>query len=267
MKKFDSESYEHVENLVEQYQQGNSEVALELLDLFKGYLGKYFLLIKEGMINFDDRDTRNFLNLFISDKQTRTALKRSRQSSEVRTEAHKAAHSLQSRCKCLDKDDLEQEIACAFLTLVNRYEKKGKNKNFAGYLYNSYRYELYRQIEKITKDPVGFASEYNISYDDEENIPLIEGDSSGSINFEDLPSIIGDELSTNWIHGNTASEIFENLTPFDRLILKLYYVDGLRDHEIATKTGYHRQWIIRKRHAAIKHIAGRIDNVKDNKND
>lgn len=162
MKKFDLESYEHIEKLVEQCQQGDNDAAMELLDLFKSYLGKYFLLIKEGIINFDDRDTRNFLNLFISNKSTREALKRSRQSSETRTEAYKAAHSLKSRCKSLDKEDLEQELACAFLVLVHRYKKKGKNKNFAGYLYNAYRYELYRQIDKITKDPVGFSSEFNI---------------------------------------------------------------------------------------------------------
>jgi hypothetical protein len=44
------------------------------------------------------------------------------------------------------------------------------------------------------------------------------------------------------------------LTSFDRLLLKMYYADNMRDHAISKKLGYHRNWIGHKRRMAIEYI-------------
>ena len=257
---YSPEWYEYVEEVVNKYQEGEQEAGLELIKMFKGYTSKYFLIFREGKINLEDKDSRKFISLFISDRQVREGLKKARQSTAIRAEAHKAAGMIKSNCRSISDEDLEQELVEALLTLAKRYKKKGTKKNFAGYVYNAYRFQVYRQLMKTIKDPLSFASSLTLSYNDEQNITDINEPNLNFIHKEKLIDMGDNDLGTNWIHGISSSYIFDDLTAFDRLILKLYYVDGLHDHEIATKSGYHINWIYRRRHRAIKNIARRMSN-------
>jgi RNA polymerase sigma factor (sigma-70 family) len=267
---FSPERYEYIEDLVNRYQQGEKEAGLELIEVFRAFTSKYYLMFREGRVNLDDKDTRKFMMLFIPDISIRNSLKKSRHSAATKSEAFKAAAIIRSNCNSISDEDLEQELIEALLTLAKRYRKKGTKKNFAGYLYNSFRFQIYRQLMKTIKDPLSFASALNIPYDDDENITELVEPSLNFIERERLIDMEENELGTNWIYGITASDLFDDLTPFDRLILKLYYIDGLHDYEIAKRSGFHRNWIYRKRHDAIQKIArrmssdGKQDQGKDN---
>jgi RNA polymerase sigma factor (sigma-70 family) len=252
-----AEWYDHIDSLVFEYQNGNSNAAEELVDIFKAYLNKYFTLIRDAKLNLGDRDSRRFIMLLIANPETRRRLIGHRQQSRIRAEAFRAASLLQWGCKIISDDDLQQELVIALLILAKRYKKRGK-KNFAGYLYNAYRFEIYRRIMDFMRDPVAFSNRFNKSYNDDENITEYAEPELHFIDNDQLPEALGDELGSNWIYGITCSDLFADLTPFDRLILRLYYVDGLYEVEIAEKTGYHRNWISRRRHRAIQSIARRM---------
>lgn len=260
------EWYEYIDSLIFRFQGGEKDVGVELIEIFGAYLGKYLRLIKSAILDLDDRDSRRFISLYISDPETRKALRLHKQYAEIQAEAYKAARRLKGVCDSIPEEDIQQELIASLFTLANRYKKRGTKKNFAGYLYNAYRFEIHRRLNNLTKDPVSFSHSINISYDDTQNITEMEDHPMLIAQFEELPHVLGDQLSTNWIYGNVSSDLFEDLTPFERLILKLYYADGFLDQEIAEKTGYHRNWVCRRRHKAIKKIARRMNDEegKDN---
>ncbi len=70
-----------------------------------------------------------------------------------------------------------------------------------------------------------------------------------------------EELDSHWIYG-ACSEIFTDLTPLDRLIIKMFYLDKFTDIEIAKITGYHRNWIGIKRRRAVETIRQKLKEMK-----
>jgi DNA-directed RNA polymerase specialized sigma24 family protein len=67
-----------------------------------------------------------------------------------------------------------------------------------------------------------------------------------------MVAIPHEELDINWVYGYTCSEAFEQFTPLDRKILRMRYVEGLSDAEIARTTGYHINTINRRRNQSKK---------------
>lgn len=58
----------------------------------------------------------------------------------------------------------------------------------------------------------------------------------------------------NWINGVTCSELFKSLTPFERNLLVMSYIEKKTDTEIAQMYGLCRATIFRKKQAAIEKI-------------
>lgn len=59
------------------------------------------------------------------------------------------------------------------------------------------------------------------------------------------------ELGIEWINGS-CSERFKELKNLERMILKLYYIDGYTDREIGNLYGYHINTIFNKRKKSIE---------------
>lgn len=249
------EEYEAIEELVKSFQAGNEEAGLELIEVFKPYFTKYARLLQNGLLDLNDIDSRKFISLFISDAEVRRGLVRSYQTTYVRNEAYKAASLLVKLCDPIPEQDLSQEFILSLLILAKRYQKKGKKKNFCGYVYNSYRYELHRRLGQLTKDPLIFRADTNISYHDESNLTDENDNILDNIDLSNtLKKVLEDELDNSWVRGLTCSEIFLGLTQLQRLIIKLYYYEELSDYKIADKLGLHRNTIGNQRTKAVKLI-------------
>lgn len=245
--------YKSIDELVLRYQNGDEKAGEELISLFYPYLLKYFKLLTEGTLDLSDKDSRKFICLFIDDAEVRKKLKRVYQPAEVRHQAYLTATMLSKNCKGINPDDLMQELTFILLRIAKRYKKKKKRVNFCGYLYNAFRYELFRTISKIIANPLVLFSESNISYYDESYINTKDNIENNPLIYINEPvMLIDEELGNSWIRGLTAGEGFEQLTPLQRLILKLRYQEGMKDTEIAERTGYHRNTIRQMREEAIK---------------
>lgn len=255
---FPVEWYEKIDEMVLKFQNGDKNAAEEILVAFKPYLNKFFNIIREGKINIKDKDSRLFMLHFMPYEETIYKSMRKQSPSYVaKVEAKRCLDGLKFQCRYLTDEDLNQELITSMLVLAKRYKKT--NRNFAAYIYNAFRHEIARRIKAIMKDPSVYNGwDYNYSYNDYENVSeeICEQNEVVDREYADVP---GDELSSNWIHGSTCSDIFFDLTPFERLILKLRYIDFITDIEIGKRTGYHRNWISIRRRRAIEKIKRKLD--------
>jgi len=250
--------YTHIDQLVIDYQDNeNREKAItKLIQAFQPYLMKYFKLLRDGRINLKDVDSRKFIGMFVANSQIRKALSKSRLTPDAKNAAYQAAHFISANLQYTSSEDIMQELICILLTLANNYLKTRKKLTFAGYVFNAFRYYLYRHLRPYTTDPLTYASNLIIRYNDneysEDENAYEDIDPYQESNYLTAPY---EDLDINWIYGKTCSSIFSALSPLDRLILRMSYIDGVSDTEIAAKTGFHLNTINKRRNSAIKLIA------------
>lgn len=248
--------YEYIEDLVMKYQAGDTESGLQVIKAFEPYFTKYHRILKNGHIDLKDKDSRKFISLFIQDKEVRQKLKKHYQSKEVRNSTYKAAIMLSKICASVPQDDFKQDFCLILLRLCKRYKKRGKKTNFCGYAYNVFRYELHRRIVELTKDPITYRSETNLSFNETHYITPNEEYFVSRKAVDGVPVVIqDDELGNNWITGLTCDDAFVCLTPLQRMIIKGYYAEVYSDVGIADKLGMHKNTIYRNRQKAEDIIA------------
>jgi DNA-directed RNA polymerase specialized sigma24 family protein len=258
---------ERIDQVVFAYQAGDRKAGEEILSLFgchpgqkdfESYIGKYYKLLKFGKINFNDRDTRHFIRLFMSDVEARKAMIPWYQYAPTTKAARKSIQTVSNMLRTMENDDFEQDLRVLLLQQAKRYKKMSKKIFFTGYLYNSYRYELKRHIEKLTKRKDVFKPlDMQRAPEDVAGGPenLLDLD---SIVLEDTPTIQEDDvLGNSWVRGLTCGEAFRQLTSLQRLIIKLHYEDGYTDGEIGKKLNMHINTIHRHRKKSTLMIESR----------
>jgi len=241
-------NYSLIDELVMKYQSGSEEAAEELIRQLAPYMLKFFKIIRLGIIDLSDKDSRKFISLFIDDHKIRSKLKAAYQPAEARKEAYQAAQTIQILCTDIPSEDIIHELIVILLTLARRFTKKRSKVNFCGYLCNAYRFELARRIKAMTTDPLSYRADLNLSYNDQEYLNeenLVEDNIQVYVN-EPLV-VIEEELGNSWIRGITCSERFAKLTPLQRIILKMHYLDGEGDTAIADRLGIHRNTVREQR--------------------
>lgn len=258
MNKFDATDWRETDNLVFAFQNGDTDAAEKLIKAFDGFIEKYVRLLTGGIINFNDRDSRQFISMYIKDKTVRKKLSKRWQSADTRRAAYESLASLQRSCLLNTKEDIRQELICLFLMMAKRYRKKTDKSTFAGYIYSTYRFEVQRAFKEYTNDPLTFSGNTHLPYYDSEN--LTENVDLLTDPFSDIDTILSPEdeqFGPSWIHGTTAEGPFRDLSILDRLIMKMYHIDQLSDREIAEKTGFHINTVNSRRRAAQSYI-GRV---------
>lgn len=249
--KYIDSDYEHINDLVKECHNKNTDAALELIKIFSSFINKYKLMLKHSTVNYEDKDTRRFLALFSKHLESRKKLKSKVLSYEINSIAHAITEQLNYQLACIPEEDIEQDIIRIILLLVSRYEDKGKN--FCAYLYNTFRYEMKRVVDSYVSDPINAFLEYDEadqSYED------------AYLNIDNLVKEFEDELDLNWIQGLTCGDDFADVSKMDRMILSLYYERNYSEQKIADTLGVHRNTIFTRRTKAVKKIR-----EEHNKND
>jgi DNA-directed RNA polymerase specialized sigma24 family protein len=269
--------WKEVEDLVMKYQyqfttDGTDRTALceaqdaaaELLKRFSPLFKKYLLLLKNGQIDFDDREMKMFVCSFIEEPRLQQALKRAKQKAEYRSDIYKRFNFIKETYGSISDDEIIGDLQTIFLTIAKRYKQMGKS--FCGYLYNSYRHEVSRHIKKFIKNPL------NISYKNLEYEDCINGQEDSDIenSYEDnyyenttgLPDL-------SWIMGTNCSDMFGDLATIDRKILVKYYLEEWNDRQISEEFGIHINTVNQKRRFAVQKIAENLginmDEIKRNR--
>lgn len=265
------EEWNHIEDLVMTYkmqfdEENVSEEELEMckqcadeiIKRFYPIMRKYLILLRGGSIDFLDPEMKAFIRLFMDDKRLMHALDRQKQKSEFKTQIYKQFEFVRKTYGKQEEADIMTDLQMLVLGMAKRYKKT--DRNFCGYLYNSFRFEVFRHIGRYLKNPLNIDYKL-VEYDDEF---INEIDESASL-FENLEP--ENELGIpdlNWINGKDCSEIFSILTPLERKLLVKYYLEEWNDKQIAEEYGLHINTVNNYRRTAVNKVAKHlgIDEVK-----
>ena len=218
---------------------------------WRGYLGKYEQMLWHGKIDLKNKDTRRFLQLYTKDGEIRRLLTWQRLSYRVQYQTQSLANYLQDSVRQYwDRQELRQELTVLFLDCLKRYKPK-EGVSFSGYISNYYRYRVYDLLKKtVFKLEVGEAEYFQILKEEPSVSDLVL---NAPVNLLHAREREREELGLFWTNG-LCGPLFEDLTVFERVILRDRYYLKKTDLEIASQYGYHRNSIYNKRHKAIKKI-------------
>lgn len=205
---------------------------MELLERFHPLFKKYVILLKSGQINFKNTEQRAFVRLFMPEFHLQKALGR-------KNPGFEAAEAITAKFNFLiegyghqDEEEIYDDLRVIFFTLAKRYKNVGRS--FCCYIYNLFKYEVARHIQKYQQNPANF--HYKIA--PIEDCKKAEMDDYSAIEdamYEDEQGL----PDHTWIHGETCSELFQHFTDEERLIFSKYYLQDWNDGQIANLLGMH----------------------------
>lgn len=265
------EEWTYVEGLVMEYKKQfeedctdeqklkSKQAAEDLLNSFYPLIRKYTLLIKTGKIDFKDKEQKDFISLFISDIELKRALGRKKQSPGAKEAIYYKFNFVKETYGSNEERDVIIDLQMLVLKLAKRYKKT--NRNFGAYIFNTYKFEVFRHIQSFTENPLNI-SYRNIEYEDymktttEESI---EDNTFEDSKYEDNVGI----PDLEWIAGDTCSKNFKSLSPIERKIIVMYYMEERNDKQIADMLGIHINTVNQKRRLATEKLAEVVGKAKD----
>ena len=187
--------------------------------------------------------------------------------------------------------DIYNELVLALLNMANKYKITSEgdkyhksNGTFHMYISKCFHWEAYRYLTKLINDPLSHFEVIRLcdQFDDidtEDNTPEVcVEDETASFIFEEMMDTASrqsdiehantltlkeeesisaydiDSLNFNWTNGVTCSELFQNLTPYEREIIILSFIKNKTDIEIGLIYGCHRATINEHKKRAVNKI-------------
>ena len=229
------------------------QAATRLIEKFYPLFKKYLTIIKTGQINFNNYEQRMFIVLFMDNIALKRALyKKAPISKEYKQIIFQKFNFIKETYGHTEEDEIMTDLYVLFLNLAKRY--KPMARSFCCYVYNAFKYEVYRHIQAFTRNPLNIHYR-NIRYEDcaAQTSSELEID---HYNIEDQLSIDEDGLpDIFWIGGYNCAPCFQGLTPLERKILIKYYLEQKNDRQIADEIGMHINTCNQKRRHAVQSIA------------
>lgn len=252
------EEWEEIEALVLNFQKQFKEECTEtekkyaqecgniLVAKFSPLFKKYIQMFKYANVDWTDRESKEFIALFIDSYELKKALFRKKINAANRAEIYTKFNFIIETYGKTEEEDIIADLSMCLLILAKRYKNVGKN--FCAYVYNAFRHEVARHIKKQVKNPL------TIWY---KNFEFEEWINSGvnpanEIVYEDnyYESLTGLPDIT-WVNGQSCADIFNKLSTFQRKILVKYYLEDWNDRQIAQYLGTHINTVNQKRRDAI----------------
>lgn len=217
-----------------------------LIDKFAPLFKKYIQLLKYTNVDWTDRETKEFISLFIDNYELKKALYRKKINSSNRAEIYVKFNFVIETYGQVLEEDMIADLNMCLLILAKRYKVVGKN--FCGYVYNAFRHEVARHIKRFIGNPLNihyknFQFEDWVNSDDT-SVKVLEYEDNYYENLTGLPDL-------SWINGQCCADIFTKLTTFQRKILVKYYLEDWNDRQIAEYLGAHINTVNQKRRDAI----------------
>lgn len=230
----------------------SQDAVIELIERFYPLLKKYLSVVKSGQINFGDMAERLFVALFLGDTRLKRALYgQAELTKDIRSQILQRFNFIKETYGHLENDDIMLDLKMLLLVLAKRYKRS--NRSFCCYVANTYRYELFRHIQKFNKNPLNIHYK-NLQYEDAAKINTPDLIDDGNVEDKIYKNDMGlPDLS--WIAGESCSDAFSVLTPEERKIIVKYYLEHMCDRQIADRYGLHVNTCNQKRRNALNKLA------------
>ena len=187
--------------------------------------------------------------------------------------------------------DIYNELVLALLNMANKYKitKEGdqwhkKNGTFHMYVSKCFHWEAYRFLTKLVNDPlthfevVSLRDQFDDFDDDVPDNEIFIEDTSAEQAFEIMLNNVSRQndikkaktltmkesskvdaydlssLNFNWTNGVTCSELFSDLTPYEREIIVYSFIEKRTDIDIGKIYGCHRATINEHKKRAVRKI-------------
>lgn len=233
-----------------------------------------------------DSSVSSFVSLFI-DKKATEGMTRSKAFSATCTK-------IQTLFSKYEYDDIYNELVLALLNMANKYKitKPGEkfhkeNGTFHMYVSKCFHWEAYKFLKKLVHDPLAhyeviqLCDQFDkLEFDDDQdfNEQVLVPDEKAEFAYEEMLATASrqndiknadtltlredeelsaydlDSLNFNWTNGVTCSNLFKDLTPYEREIVILYYIKNKTDDEISSIYNMHRVTISNHRRKAVNKI-------------
>ena len=247
---------------------------------------------KRGTFNKVSPTISMFVSLFIDKKDKVTKADKKKVFSSTCTK-------IKALFEKYEYGDIYNELVLALLNMANKYKitKEGdeyhkKNGTFHMYVSKCFHWEADRFLIKLVKDPLTHFEVMSLrdqfdDMDDEDStgeafVPDLEAEKAyevvinnvsrqdaiakartltikedASVDTYDMAS-----LNFNWTNGVTCSEIFEDLTPYEREIILLSFIEKKTDIQIGEIYGCHRATINDHKKRAVNKIRAKAEELK-----
>lgn len=267
------DDYQRIHNLVMEYQAGAPQSADKLIEAFNGFLWRFVNYIHQGVFSIDNYCLRKFVSLFIADENVRKRVAQYRFRPVVQEYLYNLARRVNVLFSQYTEEEIRQEAICTLLTMAKKY-KDTQKPSFHNYVEKCFHFEAFRGLKGMIIDPITRLpqDEYidnliiDASVERDFNDFLVEIDYERSLKGATIPveqvkssPFDLDSLNTNWNNGVTCGDAFKNLSPFERSILVMHYIEDLTDTEIGEQYGLCRATINRKRLTAKAKIAENVN--------
>jgi len=266
-----------LKELATSYQNGDSHAGAKLLEIYSLVIDTFFYLIKRNKYNMHNDSVRSLISAFIgtknkealiSAKKIRRNLRRNNPGNEALRELHEKASLIYYACLDLSDDEVLQELRTIFLVLIYKWKDVVKVP-FSGYIRACFKWGVKDWLKRWLHEnhKGGFFLEYidgmteasvancgTFKYTTEgQKIPLgiLEKNTTLPLTSE----VIIDDL---WIVGITCEVPYDILTTEERLFIKLKWIDGHTQREIAKILGYHPNTIVKKKKALLVKLREKV---------
>ena len=290
---FTESDYQELQHNLILYKEGNQEAVTYIIRIFHPFITKYARFIIYGDLPYskyiDSRGVERykvsttiskFVSLFIEKKDGETDKKKLFSSTcfKIKTLFFKYEYG-----------DIYNELVLALLNMANKYKitKEGdmyhkSNGTFHMYVSKCFHWEAYRYLTKLISDPLSHFEVIRLrdQFDDmdmsgdevfieDENAEFImqemldttsrqsDIEKANTLTLKESEPISVydiDSLNFNWTNGVTCSELFKELTSYEREIIILSFIKNKTDIEISSIYGCHRATINEHKKKAINKI-------------
>lgn len=291
---FTEDDYRELQRNLVLYKEGNQEAITYIIKAFHPFLTKYVRFIKDGDLpytQYTNKDGRiynkvsptivSFTRLFMG--------KTSKE--EKKKQFSSTCFKIKVLFVKYEYEDIYNELVLALLNMANKYKitKEGDqyhkaNGTFHMYVSKCFHWEAYRFLSKLIEDPLVHVDMLSLKdqFDDMDEDGLgkevFAEDRLASQAFSDIIDTVArqnniknsntltlkedsnlteyedESLNFNWTNGVTCGKLFECLSPYEREIIVLSFIQKKTDIEIGQIYGYHRATINEHKKAAVRKV-------------
>lgn len=234
-------SYEEIELFVCDYQEGKEGASDRLVGAFEGYLVKFLNLLNKGQYSPKDPTLRRFVRLYASPTRVGSTI-----------------NLIREEFSRYERDEIKAELVTCFLNMAQQYRSWDGKPRFHTKIARFFHFRLHQHLEPLISDVLTYANGKNVlGYDENSSYTVSEGESvegeftrpiehEGLYVLDDALEADDSYLDENWVNGFSCSEVFADLTPLDRRVLKMRFVARMNDQQIADALGVCRATVNRR---------------------
>ena len=286
-KKFNTTHYQEIHDLVWSYKDGDRDAAGQIIERFEPFFSRYITLIKKGQYDLAHYSTRSFMLLYSGSKEQRTIVKSHMYRKGASTEADKLAVQLYYIFEAMTEEDIKHELYVVILKMAKNYKDLDR-PSFHTYIDRCFHFYLQRHFAIMSRDPSRGGNvdiidnidydKYNccleMTMDEDYGEADIRADIHYNIKYSNHMTFEKSDntdpfddssfFNNNWTNGVTCHDLFLCLTPFERRLIYMYYVQKMSDSKIATELNVCRTTIGKKRTTALDKLKAEKIKLEDN---